>query len=81
MFDETKAPYFKDLPVWLQESIKAKRNKEIECERERDKTRERVILSKCNARGYGLDPTRGVMAYPPVRRSRRSVGDYSILEE
>lgn len=82
MFDETQAPYFKSLPKWLQKDIIAQRNKEIERERERDNNRQGSIDRKCTIRGYPLFPTRGDMQFPPLRnRSRRPVGDFSILGE
>lgn len=80
MRDETKEPYFTNLPVWLQKQIITERNREIEREQERARAREQSIMRQCDNRGYGLLPTRGDLALPPHRRARRSVGDYSIME-
>jgi len=81
MFDESKQPYFKDLPLWLQRDILIQQKKLLEFERAHQVEREQKIEQKCTARGYGLNPSRGDLSFPPRRRARRPVGDFSLLDE
>lgn len=81
VFDEENAPYFKNLPEWLQRDILAENNKRLLHLAEKKVVRQEVLEKICAGRGYELNPTRGEMSWPYTRRrSRRPVGDYSLGE-
>jgi hypothetical protein len=81
MFNEENAPYFRDLPEWLQEDIIRENSVRLDALRKRVQRKQEEVEKITNRRGYDLNPTRGEMTWPYTRRkSRRSVGDFSLME-